>query len=94
MHQGDQNPLELLKLAGKRVREIHVRNSRNKLWLEDLEGGDVDYRAIAAYMESTGIKPLIVVELAYRDNTAVTRPLERDLEISREYAEKIFGVKA
>jgi hypothetical protein len=31
------------------------------------------------------------VELAYRENTAVTRSLEEDLRISRIYAEKIFS---
>jgi inosose dehydratase len=94
VHQGDQNPLGLLKEAGARVHEIHVRNSHEKLWLEDLEDGDVDYREIAQYIHASGLEPLIVVELAYRDKTAVTRPLGEDLRISREYAEKIFGVKA
>ena len=37
------------------------------------------------------MSPLIVVELAYRDNTIVTRSLEEDLRLSRAYAEKVFG---
>jgi len=40
------------------------------------------------------LKPLIVVELAYRPNTVVTRPLEEDLRLSRIYTEKVFGVSA
>lgn len=92
--QGGQDPLGLLKEAGERVHEIHVRSSRNKLWLEDLEPGDVDYGAIDQYLKAAGSKPLVVVELAYRDNTAVSRPLGEDLSISRRYAEKIFGIKA
>ena len=78
VHQGGQNPLALLREAGPRVEEIHVRNSKNKLWLEAVEDGDVDYRKIAAYLKQSGLKPLIVVELAYRPNTVVTRPLEED----------------
>lgn len=93
-HQGGQNPLGLLKEAGERVHEIHVRNSRDKLWLEDLEAGDVDYGAIATYLKAVGRKPLVVVELAYRENTTVSRPLGEDLSISRLYAEKVFGIKA
>jgi hypothetical protein len=36
----------------------------------------------------------VVVELAYRENTVVTRPLAEDLRLSRIYAEQVFGVKA
>ncbi len=94
VHQGDQDPLGLLKEAGGRVHEIHVRNSRNKLWLEAFEPGDVDYRATAEYLSASHFVPLIVVELAYRDATTITRPLLQDLSMSRRYAQKIFGVRA
>jgi inosose dehydratase len=94
VHQGGQHPLALLHEAGARVAEIHVRNSKDKLWLEAVEDGDVDYRKIAAYFKQSGLKPLIVVELAYRPNTVVTRSLEEDLRLSRIYTEKVFGVSA
>jgi inosose dehydratase len=94
VHQGGQDPLALLREAGARVAEIHVRNSKDKLWLEAVEDGDVDYRKIAAYLKQSGLKPLVVVELAYRPNTVVTRSLEEDLQFSRIYTEKVFGVGA
>jgi inosose dehydratase len=91
VHQGGQDPLALLREAGKRVSEIHVRNSKNKLWLEAVEDGDVDYRQVAQYFAGAGIYPLIVVELAYRDNTVVTRPVVDDLKRSRLYTERVFA---
>jgi inosose dehydratase len=91
IHQGGQDPMTLLREAGKRVSEIHVRNSKNKLWLESVEDGDVDYRQIAAYFAQAAIYPLIVVELAYRENTVVTRSLTDDLKRSRVYAQQVFG---
>lgn len=94
VHQGGQDPLALLKLAGKRVAEVHVRDSHQKLWLEDLEPGDIDYPAIAAYLAVSNLQSYIVVELAYRKDTVITRPLTDDLRISREYAERIFRVKS
>ena len=94
VHQGGQDPLALLKEGGTRVKEIHTRNARDKLWLESFADGDIDYRAVERYLASSNIKPLIVVELAYRDNTVVTRSLEEDLRVSRQYAEKIFKLKA
>ncbi len=94
VHQGGLKPLDLLKEAGARVHEIHVRNAKDKLWLEALEDGDIDYREIAAFLKQQNLKPLTVVELAYRENTAVSRPLAEDLRLSRIYAEQVFGLKA
>lgn len=94
VHQGGLDPLELLREAGKRVTEIHVRNSKDKLWLEAVEDGDVDYRQVAELLNREDVKPLVVVELAYRENTVVTRPLEEDLRLSRIYTEKVFGIRA
>ncbi len=94
IHQGGLKPLDLLKEAGPRVKEIHVRNAKDKLWLEDFEGGDIDYREIAAFLRREKIKPLVVVELAYRPETVVTRSLGEDLRLSRIYAEQVFGISA
>lgn len=91
-YEGGFDPLTFLKDVGDRLREIHVRSAKNKLWLEDLEDSDIDYRKIAEYLKQKNLHPLIVVELAYRPNTVVTRSLEEDLRISRAYAEKIFGL--
>jgi len=90
VHQGGQDPLALLKEAGSRVAALHLRNSRNKLWLESFEDGDIDYRKVAAYLEQAALSPLLVVELAYRKETSVTRSLKDNLIRSRRYAERIF----
>jgi inosose dehydratase len=94
VHQGGLDPLTLLHEAGKRVTEVHVRNSKDKLWLESVEDGDIDYRKVAQRMKVEEIKALIVVELAYRENTVITRPLGENLRLSRLYTEKIFGIHA
>jgi inosose dehydratase len=91
VYQGDQVPLDLLREASHRITEIHVRSSRNKLWQEAYGPGDIDYQAIAQYMDKAGIRPLIAVELAYRPATEITRGLQEDLTRSRQYAEKIFA---
>lgn len=87
-------PIQFLRNVGNRLREIHVRSARNRVWLEDLEDSDIDYRKVAAYLKEKDLTPLIVVELAYRPATVITRPLEEDLRRSRLYAEEVFGVKA
>lgn len=94
VYQGGQNPLALLREAGRRVATLHLRNSRHKVWLESFSDGDIDYRRIAAFLEREKLNPLLVVELAYMPNTVVTRPLEEDLRLSRVYAERVFHLTA
>lgn len=93
-YEGGFQPVPFLRNVGKRLREIHVRSAKNKVWLEDVEDSDIDYHKVAAYLKAADLTPLIVVELAYRPNTVITRPLEEDLLRSRVYAERVFGVKA
>ncbi len=83
-------PVAFLAEAGRRLAEIHVRSARNKVWLEDVEDSDIDYRKVAAYLQRERLHPQIVVELAYRPNTAVTRTLQEDLLRSRLYTERVF----
>ena len=35
-----------------------------------------------------------MVELAYEKGTQITRSLDEDLRVSREYTEKVFGLRA
>ncbi len=92
-YEGGFEPIPFLREVGKRLREIHVRSARNKLWLEDVEDSEIDYRKVANYLSEEQLEPLIVVELAYRSNTVVTRPLQEDLRLSRIYTQSVFGVK-
>ncbi len=90
--QGGQDPFALLKEAGERVTEIHVRSAQSKLWLESFQTGDIDYSRVADYFRVAQRWPYIVVELAYRDDTMLSRPLGEDLRLSHIYARKVFGL--
>jgi inosose dehydratase len=90
-YEGGFPAVPFLREVGNRLREIHVRSAKNKVWLEDVEDSDIDYRQVAAYLKERRLYPLVVVELAYRGETAVTRSLEEDLRRSRVYTERVFG---
>jgi inosose dehydratase len=90
-HRGGQDPMGLLREAGKRVASVHLRNSRQGVWTEDLGGGDIDYRPVADYLRNNGFAGYLVVELAYENGTAITRSLEENLRLSREWLAKVFG---
>ncbi len=92
--RGGQKPLEILKAAGERLASVHLRSSEAGVWSEDFGGGDIDYGAVAKYLRGRRYSGYLVVELAYEKATKITRSLEEDFRRSREYAERIFGVKA
>ncbi len=86
--------MALLRECGPRLYGLHVRNSRGGVWMEDLDDGDIDYRAMAAHLRSAGFTGYLSVELAWDKKTHVTRPLEENLRRSRLYAENVFGLAA
>ena len=91
--RGGEDPLQILREAGKRVGDVHLRNSKGGVWLEELADGDLDYSAVAAELKKIGYKGWLTVELAWDPKTQITRPLGENLRRSREYAERVFGVK-
>lgn len=93
-YEGGYEPVPFMREVGNRLHEIHVRSAKNKIWLEDVEDSDIDYRKVAEYLKQEHLTPLIVVELAYRPNTVIKRSLEEDLRRSRIYTEKVFGITA
>lgn len=92
--RGGQDVSTLLREAGPRIGDVHLRNSKDGIWLEDLADGDVNYHDVATYLKSIGYRGYLTVELAWDPTTTITRPLAESLKISRLYAEKVFSVKA
>ncbi|HWB99109.1 MAG TPA: sugar phosphate isomerase/epimerase [Bryobacteraceae bacterium] len=90
--RGGQDPMTILKEAGSRIASLHLRNSREGIWLEDFGDGEIDYRAVAAYLRQIRFGGVLVVELAYEKGTKITRSLEEDLKIGRQYTKTVFGV--
>ena len=92
VYRGGQDPMEIVREAGSRLASLHLRNSRDRVWMESFGDGDIDYRPLAAYLKEIRYRGYLVIELAYEKDTRITRPLEEDLRLSREYAEQVFGL--
>jgi inosose dehydratase len=89
---GGVDPNDILREAGTRTTEIHLRNKRGETPTEAFEDGDIDYRKIAATVKQLKLTPLVVIELAYHADTPITRSLRDDLRVSRLYAEGVFSL--
>jgi inosose dehydratase len=90
--RGGQDPLALLDASAPRLVDLHLRNSKGGVWLEELAAGDVDYAKVAARLRRLTYAGTYTVELAYEDGTARTRSLAENLKRSRAFVRTIFGV--
>ncbi len=90
VQRGGQDVMTLLKEAAPRLAALHLRNSKDGIWLEEFAPGDVDYTQVAAYLKDYGFKGYLVVELAWDPKTEITSSLESNIRRSLNYAESIF----
>lgn len=88
--KGGVMPMDALKEYGERVVTWHLRQSRNGIWWEDLDTGDVDYPAVAKYAAEHKLPRRFSVELALEDGTKVTRSVIENHRRSREYVRRVF----
>ena len=88
--KGGVKPLDGLKQYGERVVTWHLRQSRDGIWWEDLDSGDVDYAAVAKYAKEHNLARRFSVELALEDGTKVTRSVIENHKRSREFVRRVF----
>jgi hypothetical protein len=70
----------------------HLRQSRDRVWWEDLDTGDVDYAAVARYAKEHRLPRRFSVELAIEPGTKITRSVVENHRRSREFVQRTFGV--
>lgn len=90
--KGGVPPAEALRLYGNRVVTWHLRQSRNGVWWEELDDGDVDYPFVAAYAKEHKLPRRFTVELALEPGTKVTRSVVENHRRSRQWVRRVFGV--
>jgi inosose dehydratase len=91
VYRGKQNPYRLLEDAGNRVVDLHLRNSHEGLWAEDLGPGDIDYSRVKGILDRLQYKGYYTVELAYDPETKPTRSLEENLRRSFQFVSRGFA---
>lgn len=91
-YRGGVMPEEALAKYGDRIVSWHLRQSRGKIWWEDMDTGDVDYSWIAKFAADHRTPAFYSVELALEAGTKVTRGAVANHARSREFVKKVFGV--
>lgn len=92
MLRGGIAPMDALRQYGDRVVSWHLRQSRDKVWWEDLDTGDIDYAEIAAFARSRHLPRRFSVELALEGGTRITRSVVENHRRSRDFVRRVFGV--
>jgi len=89
--KGGVMPTDALKQYGDRVVTWHLRQSRDGVWWEDLDTGDVDYAAVAKYAKAHNLPRRFTVELAIEGGTKITRSVVENHRRSREFVRTVFA---
>lgn len=63
---------DIVKLYGRRVSELHLRQSAGGVWTETFGDGDIDYARIAGALAELGLRPHLVLEQAVEKATPAT----------------------
>jgi inosose dehydratase len=88
--KGGVMPLAALHEYGDRVVTWHLRQSRDGVWWEDLDTGDVDYASVAEYARTHSLPRRFTVELAIEGGTKITRSVVENHRRSREFVKRVF----
>lgn len=91
MYRGGLPPLTALREYGDRVVSWHLRQSRDGVWWEDLDTGDIDYTEIARFARERQLAPVYAVELALEGGTRITRGAVENHRRSRDFVRQVFG---
>ncbi|MBD2753286.1 sugar phosphate isomerase/epimerase family protein [Spirosoma validum] len=82
---------DVVKLYGKRIVEIHIRQSKNGIWQETFSDGDIDYRRLAADLKTVNIRPLLVLEQCLeKDSPKTMGPVEAHKQ-NLHYTRTVFS---
>lgn len=83
---------DVIKLYGKRIAELHIRQSVDGIWSETFGAGDIDYVRLAHTLRNMGVRPHLVLEQCLEDNSVKTLSAIEATKRSYAYLEKVFGV--
>jgi inosose dehydratase len=92
VNRGGIKPADCLKQFGNRIVSWHLRQTRNGIWWEELDSGDIDYEAVAKYAREHRIQGPLTIELALENGTKITRSAVENHRRSREFVRRVFGV--
>jgi len=82
---------DIVRLYGSRISEIHLRQSRDGVWSETFDDGDIDYRSLANLLADMDVRPHLVLEQATEWGSPYTMDMLEAQSRSIAYARDVFS---
>jgi inosose dehydratase len=82
---------DAVQLYASRICELHVRQSRDQVWTETVDDGDIDYPRLAALLAARKLRPHVVLEQAVEAKTPHTMSALEAHRLSVAYARRVFN---
>jgi inosose dehydratase len=83
--------MDIVKLYGRRIVELHLRQSHGNVWSEVFGDGDIDYRELAKKLAAIGVKPHLVLEQGPERGTPQTMDAAEIHRRSCRYVHEVFA---
>jgi len=83
---------DIVKLYGKRIAELHLRQSKGGIWQETFTEGDIDYPKLAQMLDGLGVKSHLVLEQCLEKTSPKTMDGVQAHRADLVYVKKVFGV--
>ncbi|SEJ10405.1 inosose dehydratase [Dyadobacter sp. SG02] len=81
---------DVVKLYGKRIAELHLRQSKGGIWQETFTEGDIDYPKLVQMLDGAGVKPHLVLEQCLEKTSPKTMDGVQAHKEDLVYVRKIF----
>ena len=81
---------DIVKLYGKRIVELHLRQSRKGVWQEAFSDGDIDYRRLVTVLQNMNVKPHLVLEQCLEKTSPKTMNAVEAHQKDLAYSKEIF----
>jgi inosose dehydratase len=82
---------DIVRLYGKRIVEVHLRQSKNGVWQETYGEGDIDYARLAVELGKLKIRPHLVLEQCVEKESPQTMDGLAAHKQSLAYAQRVLG---
>jgi inosose dehydratase len=82
---------DIVRLYGKRIVEVHLRQSKNGIWQETFGEGDIDYVRLAGELKKLKVQPHLVLEQCVEKESPQTMDGLTAHQRSLAYAQRVFA---
>lgn len=82
---------DIIRLYGKRIVEVHLRQSQGGIWSETFGEGDIDYEKVARELSALKIKPHLVLEQCIENDSPNTMDAVEAHQKDLAYVSRVFG---